>query len=119
MLLGPMHTLDSLESRRLLASTFAYGAAFGDKSTLDSGNAVVVDAAGNTYFGGTFQGKIDVNRSNHGRHFLKTTPDNNDAFLVKYSPTGKLLWSQKYGSERYESIEHLVIGPNEIGRAHV
>jgi len=107
-----MHTIDTLEPRRLLSFAFDYAAAFGDKSTLDSGNAVVVDSAGNTYFGGTFQGKIDVNRSNHGQNFLKTTPDNNDAFLVKYDPNGKFLWAQKYASERYESIEHLVIGPN-------
>src|SRR5436309_752943 len=95
---GPkmMHMIDSLEPRRLLSLSFSYAAAFGDESTLDSGNAVAVDAAGNTYFGGTFQGKVDVNKSNHGKNFLKTTPDNNDAFLVKYDPTGKLLWAQRY-----------------------
>ena len=107
-----MHTIDSLEARTLLSFPFAYAAAFGDRETLDSGNAVVMDSAGNTYFGGTFEGKIDVNKSNHGEHFLKTTPDNNDAFLVKYDPNGKLLWAQRYGAERYDSIDHLVIGPN-------
>ena len=112
MLFAPMHMIDTLESRRLLSFAFDYAAAFGDKSTLDSGNAVVVDAAGNTYFGGTFQGKADVNKGNQGVHYLKTTPDNNDAFLVKYGPTGKLIWSQRYGADRYDSIEHLVIGPN-------
>jgi hypothetical protein len=114
MLCGPkaMHTIHQLEPRRLLAVSFAYGAAFGDFETLDSGNAVVVDAQGNTYFAGTFRGKIDVNRSNHGRHFLKAV-DNHDAFLVKYDPTGKLLWSQQYGSfDGDETINHLVIGPN-------
>ncbi|HEV8605062.1 MAG TPA: hypothetical protein VGQ99_06830 [Tepidisphaeraceae bacterium] len=107
-----MHTIHQLEPRRLLAVSFAYGAAFGDFETLDSGNAVVVDAQGNTYFAGTFRGKIDVDRSNRKRHFLKSFPDTHDAFLVKYDPTGKLLWSAKFGEDGDETIDHLVIGPN-------
>jgi len=107
-----MHTIESLESRTLLAFAFAYAAAFGDQDTLDAGNAVVVDAAGNTYFGGTFRGKIDVNRSNHVAKFYNAV-DNHDAFLVKYDPAGRLLWSAKIGGpDGDESIEHLVIGPN-------
>src|ERR1051325_8751026 len=81
MLFAPMHTFDSLEPRRLLSFSFAYAAAFGDQETLDSGNAVVVDAAGNTYFGGTFRGEIDVNKSNHGVKFFNAV-DDYDAFLV-------------------------------------
>jgi hypothetical protein len=114
MLLGPklMHTIDTLEPRRLLAFAFDYASAFGDVETLDSGNAVVVDAAGNTYFGGTFRGKVDVNKSNHAQKFLNAV-DNYDAFLVKYDPNGKLVWSRQIGiSNGDETIEHLVIGPN-------
>jgi hypothetical protein len=113
MLCGPnMHTIDALERRTLLAFSFAYASAFGDEETLDSGNAVVVDAQGNTYFGGTFRGRIDVNRSNSKEKFLRAD-DNYDAFLVKYDPTGKLLWSRQFGSsEGDETIEHLVIGPS-------
>src|SRR5438046_2267154 len=112
MLCGPnMHTIESLETRTLLAFAFGYAAAFGDQDTLDAGNAVVVDAAGNTYFGGTFRGKIDVNRSNHGQKLFNAV-DNYDAFLVKYDPSGKLVWAQKFGSaDGDESIEHLAIGP--------
>ncbi|HEV8379070.1 MAG TPA: hypothetical protein VGP99_09485 [Tepidisphaeraceae bacterium] len=107
-----MHTIDLLEPRTLLAFSFAYASAFGDIETLDSGNAVVVDAQGNTYFAGTFRGRIDVNRSNHRKHFLKAD-DNYDAFLVKYDPAGKLLWSEQFGSaDGDETIEHMVIGPN-------
>src|SRR4051812_6896784 len=107
-----MHTIESLERRTLLAFSFAYGAAFGDIETLDSGNAVAIDAAGNTYFAGTFRGKMDVNRSNSGKRFLNAV-DNYDAFLVKYDPNGKLIWSAQLGStEGDESIDRLVIGPS-------
>jgi len=106
-----MHTIDTLEPRRLLAFAFDYASAFGDVETLDSGNAVVVDAAGNTYFGGTFRGTIDVNKSNHGEKLLSAV-DNYDAFLVKYDPSGKLVWARKIGSGNGdETIEHLAIGP--------
>ena len=107
-----MHLIEQLETRRLLAISFSYAAAFGDHETLDSGNAVVVDAAGNTYFAGTFRGKSDVNKSNSAKKILNAV-DNYDAFLVKYSPSGKLLWSQQIGSpDGDESIDRLVIGPN-------
>src|SRR5436190_19691606 len=114
MLCGPtfMHTIDQLERRVLLAFAFGYGANFGDVETLDSGNTVAVDAAGNTYFAGTFRGKVDVDpRKQHAR-FLNAE-DNYDAFLVKYDPNGKLIWSQQIGSsDGDETIEHLVIGPS-------
>lgn len=107
-----MHSIEQLESRRMLAIGFSYAAAFGDKETLDSGNAVVADAAGNTYFAGTFRGKADVNKSNSAKKIL-VADDNFDAFLVKYSPTGKLLWAQQIGSpDGDEAIDRLVIGPN-------
>src|SRR4051812_37629177 len=105
-----MHTIDSLESRRLLAVSFSYAAAFGDEETLDSGNAIAVDAAGNTYIGGTFRGKIDVNKSNKGKFFLKADHQY-DAFLVKYDPSGKLLWAFQFGAEGDELIDHVVVGP--------
>jgi hypothetical protein len=105
-----MHTIQSLEPRTLLAASFGYAAVFGDKETLDSGNAIATDSAGNTYIGGTFRGKIDVNKSNRGKHFLKTDHDH-DAFLVKYDPNGKLIWSFDFGADGDETIDHLVIGP--------
>jgi hypothetical protein len=107
-----MHLIEQLETRRMLAIGFSYAAAFGDHETLDSGNAVVTDAAGNTYFAGTFRGKSDVNKSNSAKKLL-IAQDNYDAFLVKYSPTGKLLWAQQIGSpDGDEAIDRLVIGPN-------
>src|SRR4051794_6358898 len=103
-----MTIMHPLESRTLLAATFAYAAAMGDKETLDSANAVVVDALGNTYFAGTFRGKLDVNRGNRATHFL-STGSNHDAFLVKYDPAGKLVWSAQFGAKGDESIDHLAI----------
>jgi hypothetical protein len=113
MLYGPiMLTIESLESRRLFAISFSYATAFGDLETLDIGNSVAVDAGGNTYFAGTFRGKIDVDKSNSKKKFL-TADDNYDAFLVKYGPTGKLIWAQQYGTgDGDESINRLLIGPN-------
>src|SRR5205814_4043208 len=97
--------------RRLLAASFAYAAAFGDKETLDSGNAIAVDAGGNTYIGGTFRGKADVNKGNRATFFL-TAHDNYDAFLVKYDPQGKLVWAYNFGAKGDELIDHVVVGPN-------
>jgi hypothetical protein len=107
-----MQTIESLEPRTLLALTFDYASAFGDRETLDSANAVAVDIAGNTYFAGTFRGRIDVDRSNRNQRFLASFSDTYDAFVVKYDPEGRVLWAKKFGANGHDSIDKLVLGTN-------
>jgi VCBS repeat-containing protein len=81
--------LELLESRDLL-SAFSLGS-----TGFDSAYSVKLDAAGNAYVFGTFNGTVDFDPG-PGVHNLTSSTNNasspGDAFLAKYSPTGQLIW---------------------------
>ena len=64
---------------------------FGNTSE-DLGNAVAVDAAGNVFLTGTFNGTVDFGGGN------LTSVGTDDIFLAKYNSRGVHQWSKRYGS---------------------
>ena len=57
----------------------------------ENGRSIAVDAAGNAYATGNFQGVATF-----GPHALSSA-GGNDVFLVKYSPDGEVLWARSGG----------------------
>src|SRR5437867_1248716 len=62
----------------------------------DGGNSVAVDAAGNVYTTGTFQGTVDFDPGT-GVTSL-TSYGSFDVFVTKFSASGNLLWAKNWGS---------------------
>jgi len=85
--------VETLEHRRMLASTIGYVVTFGQEKQADTGHSVAVDSAGNSYVTGTFRAAINVNPL--GKQFLLTRGNGNGAFIVKYSPKGMMIWAKR------------------------
>jgi len=67
----------------------------------DGGNGIAVDAGGNSYVTGMFQGSATFGST------VLTSSGSTDAFIVKYDASGNMLWAQKGGgtsADRGESI---------------
>lgn len=68
----------------------------------DEGIINYVDAAGNNYFGGKFQGTEDFDPGS-GIHNL-TSNGLNDCFLVKLDNQGNFLWAISFGGSNYDNL---------------
>lgn len=71
---------------------------------IDGGYAIIGDAAGNTYVGGSFRGTIDV-----GGTSLKSA-GGNDWFLAKLSGSGSVIWAKRWGGSSEDLLDALAIG---------
>ncbi len=81
--------LIGIGSSSLVAQTFEWA----DKSSatvLGNGNAIAVDAHGNSYVTGSFFGKIYFGTT-------ELTSESRDIFLAKYDAKGKVLWARSAG----------------------
>ncbi|MBI4702987.1 MAG: nucleotide-binding protein [Deltaproteobacteria bacterium] len=69
---------------------------FGDAS-IQNGRALCVDAAGNVFLGGFFQGSVDFGAG------VLTSAGSYDALVAKLDKDGNALWSKRFGdgSEQY------------------
>ena len=63
----------------------------GDGAYEDVGG-IAVDASGNVFMSGYFQGTVDF-----GGGPMTATGQSSDAFVVKFDPSGKFLWNVRYG----------------------
>jgi len=69
--------------------------------------AVAVDAAGNVFLSGYFEGSVDFGGG------PLTSAVNTDVFLAKLDPRGQHVWSERYGSSiRAQEPSGLAIGPD-------
>ena len=75
-------------------ATWANG--FGAGGTVDE-TRVAVDAQGNIFAFGDFQGTIDFTGGDGGAGSL-TSAGLKDLYLAKFDPGGRLLWSSRYGN---------------------
>ncbi len=89
-------TLEVLEDR-LVPSGFALGLE-GDAA---SNGTTALDASGNFYVSGTFQGSLDFD-SGPGEHILSSAGED-DAFVAKYAPDGAFQWARRIGSPGADS----------------
>ena len=69
----------------------------------DEGRGVAVDAAGNVYVGGLFQGTAAFGSTN------LNSAGQSDVFLAKYTPAGNLLWARAAGGKDYDEAHGLAL----------
>lgn len=86
---------------------WAKSAAGSEGTFEDVSTAIAVDNSGNVYSGGFFQsttmsfGSLTLtNQSNTYYH---------DAFIVKYNPSGNILWGKSFGSSLHEDLRDVAI----------
>lgn len=78
----------------------------------DFGYDVATDSSGNVYAVGTFKGTVDFDPGPLSNE--KTSNGMDDAFLCKYSSTGKLAWIRTWGGTDYDDAVGITIGPDEF-----
>ncbi|KYF82239.1 hypothetical protein BE17_14220 [Sorangium cellulosum] len=69
----------------------AWARGFGSPG-LDEGEGIASDAAGNTYVIGSFSGTVDFGAG------PLTSTGFEDVFLLKFDPSGALIWSKRFGT---------------------
>jgi hypothetical protein len=80
----------------------------------DDGNAVVVDALGNTYVTGSFRATANFNPDGTAN---LTSTGNLDIFLAKYDSSGNYLWAKKMGSTSHDESKSVAL--DDSGNAYI
>lgn len=78
-------------------------------------NAVIgldlaVDATGNVYAVGYFEGTVDLDPGAGTMNFTSNGTD--DAYIVKLDPSGNLIWAKTIGGPNYDSAAKIVLDYN-------
>ncbi|MBL7963542.1 MAG: hypothetical protein JNM31_06825 [Flavobacteriales bacterium] len=76
------------------AGNFQWGGSFGSLS-FDEARSVAIDASNHVIVTGMFRGTVDVDLGPGVANLV--TNASTDAFVVKYSPAGALLWARQLG----------------------
>ena len=98
--------LEGLETRRVLTTPgFTAAAGFGGTDVVL--NASATDSAGNTYVVGGFSGTVDMDPG-VGISNLSSA-GGRDAFVAKYSPTGDLLWANRYARSAGNDVVYDIV----------
>jgi hypothetical protein len=82
------------------AGNFVWAKRIGSASTDDEGRGVSVDASGNVYITGSFQGTTDFDPG--AGVFNLTSAGNYDIFITKLNSAGNLVWAKQIGGSGYE-----------------
>lgn len=86
-------SIESLETRTMLAYTpLQIGGKY-----YDSGYQTAVDAQGDTIVAGIFQGKATFGTAETGNQVTMSSVGQTDIFIVKYDPSGKVIWAGQIG----------------------
>ena len=83
----------------------------GGGSGTDVGNAIAVDAAGNSYVAGYFNGTATF-----GTNTL-TSAGNTDIFITKQDSNGQLLWARRAGGPGYDAAKGIAV--DALGNCYV
>ncbi len=85
--------------------SFDWAKSIGDASGA-SGSAIAVDAAGNVYVGGSFNGKTDFDP---GSDTAFLTPNGgSDIFIAKYNANGQYIWAHKIGGTGSDGLKKVI-----------
>jgi hypothetical protein len=71
--------------------------------------ATAIDAIGNVYIAGSFEGTVDFNP---GSGTYNLTASDKDIFVQKLDPSGNFLWAAKYGTGGTEIVNAIDIDEN-------
>jgi hypothetical protein len=72
---------------------------------IDAARGIALDADGNSYVCGYFDGEINFG----GTIGKRTSAGGSDAFVVKLDPTGKILWAQTFGAKRDDAANAIAV----------
>ena len=75
-------------------------------------SAVVADAYGNTYVGGTFNGTADMDPTAGTSNLVSAGAA--DGFVAKYDAAGNLQWALKIGSTGADAVKGLAVDATNI-----
>ena len=75
---------------------------FGDRGSLDSGNAVAVDSSANVLVAGSFAGSVDFGGG-------RLAGAGSTIFIAKYSPAGNHFWSKSFGGSNSDSARGIAV----------
>ena len=75
---------------------------------VDEGVSIAVDALGNVYTTGSFQGIADFDPG-PGSYPLTASGTNSDAFIVKLDPLGNFVWAKQFGNTNYDNGNSIII----------
>jgi len=80
------------------------------------GTRIKVDAKGNAYVIGGFLGHLTIEKKNATKVYTTYNRqlNANDSFIVKFSPTGEVLWSRQFGSKGHDSLNELIPSKNRL-----
>ncbi|ESU22320.1 hypothetical protein FEDK69T_23030 [Flavobacterium enshiense DK69] len=79
------------------------------------GSSIAVDALGNRYVAGSFQGTADFDPSDATANL--TSVGSTDAFIAKYDSNGNYLWAKAFGGASGESVNSIAL--SSIGELYV
>jgi len=91
---------DMWVARYTSSGQLKWGKRFGSVD-VENGNAIAVDAAGNTYVTGSFNGIFSIGNFNLG--------GTNDFYVAKFDPLGEPVWAYGYGGGGYENPGGLAV----------
>jgi len=86
---------------------FIWAKSFTPTSTVRS-NAITLDAVGNIYIAGTFQGTVDFDPSIATYSVMASDPYDYDAFTAKFNANGNFLWANVFGSSGSDATTSLI-----------
>ncbi len=97
-----------LTVKLLDAQNYNWAFRLGGSGLNDVNNSVAVDATGNVYVAGAFEGTVDFD-PNPNINFPLTSAGSRDIFFAKYSPLGALIWAYRMGSTGIDEAKFIRI----------
>ncbi|NBG65711.1 T9SS type A sorting domain-containing protein [Acidiluteibacter ferrifornacis] len=88
--------------------TFEWAASMGGLSSADRGSSIAVDASGNVYTTGIFEGTVDFDPGTGV--FNLTSAGNYDIFIQKLDASGNFIWAKRIGGSGYDNGLEIVVG---------
>ncbi|TAE50179.1 MAG: T9SS C-terminal target domain-containing protein [Bacteroidetes bacterium] len=86
------------------SGNFVWAKSFGGSSS-DTVSSLVIDASGNIYTAGDFQGTVDFDPGAGSSNL--TANGNRDAFVQKIAANGNFLWARSFGGSANEGVNSL------------
>lgn len=93
------------------AGTFRWGKSFGGTGN-EYGYSLDVDNQGRIFFGGIFQGTIDINPDPNATANLTSSADS-DIYIAKFDSVGNYLWATSAGGSNGDLAQSIAVNTNE------
>lgn len=78
-------------------------------TSVDIGNAIVIDAQGNTYTTGSFNGTVDFDPGSATQNLVSA--GSSDIFILKTDASGNYIWAKSIGSSGVDAGSSIAVSP--------